>query len=227
MNNEFIVVCEIDEKRKIIKCKIENILDLIFLFYTIEKNDLITTKTIRNIFIYKNGKRIKAGKKEGIVTLKVEKVTENLTQQRIKIKGLIVEGPEEFGHGYHSIVLEIGKHIEVKKTKINETIEKLRKNFSPDKFIRNSEEILKDFFTHLKKNDEKIAIGKEVKKFAESGAVSILLLSIKELEKKETLKLIEKVVEKRGKIALINEKMERGKEFCENIKLASFLRFRF
>lgn len=215
-------------REKLIEGKVENFLDLLFLSNLIQKNDLVKAKTVRNIFIYKNGRKVKIGRKEGVVVLKVEKVKTDLEKETIKIKGIIVEGPEEFGHKHHSITIKIGSDILIEKKHFEkEKIEKLAKIFSPKKYLKGQKKFLEELFIRLNKNDEKIAIGKEIEKFAEYGAIEILIISKDLIKEEKFVKIVEKVIEKDGKIVVVEKKDETSIQFIKSIKLAGFLRFRF
>ena len=83
--------CRTDKESKEMDCYIKNWLSVIFIYKILQKGDIITAKTIRNVFVWKNGKKVKVGRKEGIVDLKIEKIT--LDSMKKAIRCLLYTSP--------------------------------------------------------------------------------------------------------------------------------------
>ncbi|MEM7825582.1 MAG: hypothetical protein QW412_01840, partial [Candidatus Aenigmatarchaeota archaeon] len=200
----------------------ENFLDLWYLSNLIEAKDRITARTVRNIFIEREGKKEKSKKKALALCIEVEKV--ELEENKLRVKGKIVEAPEEVQKGsYHTIEISFGNKVLIeKKAWKKEQIEKIEKLTKRTKKTFS----LKDFFLHLGKDDGLAVYGlEEVKNFALIGAVKTLFVPLEKIDKK--IEGIMEEVEKRGgEIEFVSEKEELGKKFCSEYGIGAILRFR-
>ena len=110
-------------KKNLKKLQPENFTDLYFLSKIIEPGDVLTASTHRRV--RKKGTRGREGDKGEKValtlTIKVNDVTfqESIVDKRLRIKGTIVEGPEEYVSlgSFHTINITIGKPVTIIKSK--------------------------------------------------------------------------------------------------------------
>jgi protein pelota len=90
--------------------------DLWYLENVIEKGDLVKTRTLRNIFIERQGKQVKAEKKPMILKVEVEKIEFQRFTNQLRLTGKIVEGPEDVQLGsYHTIEVKLGTILTIYK----------------------------------------------------------------------------------------------------------------
>jgi protein pelota len=81
--------------------------DLWYLRDIIEPGDLVKAKTLRSLFLLREGKREKVGRKPMVLKIQVEKVEFKKHSNRLRLTGKIIEGPEDVQLGsYHTI--EVG-----------------------------------------------------------------------------------------------------------------------
>ncbi len=107
-------ILEDDQKKGEITLKIENLNDLWTLYNVISKEDNVTARTNRRV-ILKEGTQ--GTRKQMVLTLKVENAAFHEFSNRLRIKGLILEGPDDlvsFGT-YHTFNIEPGQQITIKK----------------------------------------------------------------------------------------------------------------
>ncbi|MCS7106007.1 MAG: hypothetical protein NZ942_01690 [Candidatus Aenigmarchaeota archaeon] len=200
----------------------ENFLDLWHLSRIIKVKDRVKAKTVRNIFVEIEGKKEKSRKVALLLSLEVEKV--ELKKNKIRIKGKIVEAPQEVSKGsYHTFEIVPGKSLIVEKKKWEkeqvEKIEKLTKKV--EKAVS-----LKEFFVHLNKLDGFAIYGfEEVRNAALMGAVKTLFVSLENLNER-TEEIMEEVEKKGGEIEFVSKEEELGKKFLENYKIGAILRFK-
>jgi len=104
-------IVEFDPKRGTIVLHIDNIDDLYVLSSFIKKGDLVKAKTSRRIKI-REGESVR---KMMTLTLEVDKVSFHEFGERIRIHGVIREGPERFISlgSYHTINVKLGDTITV------------------------------------------------------------------------------------------------------------------
>ncbi|KKM94318.1 hypothetical protein LCGC14_1199450, partial [marine sediment metagenome] len=107
-------ILEINRKHEEITVKIESLNDLWSLYNVIGKDDIVSARTQRRVVI-KEG--TKGERKWMRLKLKVEKVTFHEFSNRLRIKGKILEGPEDFvSFGtYHTFNLEVLQKISIIK----------------------------------------------------------------------------------------------------------------
>ncbi|MEM5883134.1 MAG: hypothetical protein QXQ77_02750 [Candidatus Aenigmatarchaeota archaeon] len=200
----------------------ENFLDLWYLSKIIEIKDKITAKTMRNIFIEREGKKEKSKKVTLVLSLEAEKV--ELEKNKLRVKGKIVEAPEEVQKGsYHTIEILTGNSLILeKKTWKKEQIEKIEKL---TKRIRKAF-LLKEFFVHLSKLDGLVVYGfEEVRNAALLGAIKTLFIPLESLNEKIE-EIMEEVEKKNGEIEFVSEKDELGKKFLREYGIGAILRFK-
>ena len=102
-----------DLKKGIVKLIPENMDDLWHLHHIISKGDLVRALTFRTA--EQKGDRIrtkKAEKKPMVLTIKVEDVEFHEFSDRLRIHGIIEEGPQDLG-SHHTINLKVGDYREV------------------------------------------------------------------------------------------------------------------
>jgi len=102
-----------DLKKGIIKLIPENMDDLWHLYHIIEKGDLVRALTFRTA--EQKGDKIrskKAEKKPMVLTIRVEDVEFHDFSDRLRIHGIIEEGPQDLG-SHHTINLKVGDYKDV------------------------------------------------------------------------------------------------------------------
>lgn len=219
--------CLLDRESKEIECNIKNWLNVVFIYKILERGDILTIKTVRNIFVWKNGRKVKVGRKEGIIDLKVEKVSLDKSKNSIRVKGVIVNGPEEFERGYHSVDITIGKKVRIRKNRWDEKIERLSKLFSEKNITTDYRKYLEEFFSHFNKNDGMVSYGNDVKEISTYGIIKAILIPDDNLFDEKVISLVDNVVKRGGVVVLVPVKTEEGLKFKKNFGLAALLRFSY
>jgi len=109
-------ILEKDLKEGRLTLKVESLNDLWTLYNVISKNDHVTTVTRRRV-ILKEG--TSGERKTMRLTLDVEELAFHEFSNRLRIKGKIFEGPDDYvSHGsYHTFNIEINNIVEIKKTR--------------------------------------------------------------------------------------------------------------
>ncbi len=107
-------ILDINQKQGEIAVKIENLYDLWILYNIINKDDEVTTLTHRRV-VLKEG--TKGERKLMRLKLKVEDVAFHEFSNRLRIKGKILEGPEDFvSFGtYHTFNIEVPQKLTIFK----------------------------------------------------------------------------------------------------------------
>jgi protein pelota len=121
-------ILDIDEKKESISLRIEDLNDLWTLYNTIAKNDQVTARTNRRI-VLKEGS--KGERKQMKLKLKVDSIAFHEFSNRLRVKGTILEGPEDFvSYGtYHTFNIESGQKLTIQKDKwLKSEIKRLRKS---------------------------------------------------------------------------------------------------
>jgi len=102
-----------DLKRGIVKLIPENMDDLWHLYNIIEKGDLVRALTFRTAEQKGDKIRTKKGEKKPMVlTIRVENVEFHDFSDRLRIHGIIEEGPQDIG-SHHTINLKVGDYKEI------------------------------------------------------------------------------------------------------------------
>ena len=121
-------ILDVDNKEEIIILRIEDLNDLWTLYNTIAKNDHVTARTNRRI-VLKEGS--KGERKQMNLKINVDSIAFHEFSNRLRVKGTILEGPEDFvSYGtYHTLNLEPGQKLTIKKHKwLKSEIKRLRKS---------------------------------------------------------------------------------------------------
>ncbi len=127
-------ILEIDKKYENVSVRTENLNDLWTLFNVIDKNDEVSARTHRRV-VLKEGS--KGERKQMNLKLNVESVSFHEFSNRLRVKGTILEGPEDFvSYGtYHTFNIESGQKLTIKKERwLKSEIKRLKKpsNFETD-----------------------------------------------------------------------------------------------
>lgn len=127
-------ILEIDKKYENVSVRTENLNDLWTLFNVIDKNDEVSARTHRRV-VLKEGS--KGERKQMNLKLNVESVSFHEFSNRLRVKGTILEGPEDFvSYGtYHTFNIEPGQKLTIKKEMwLKSEIKRLKKpsNFETD-----------------------------------------------------------------------------------------------
>ncbi len=93
-----------DTKHGILVIKPEVLDDLWVLEKIIEKGDLISGKSFRSITMQRDGVNIKTGRRP--VFLKIVSESVEYNEQELRVKGKIIEGPDDVSHGYHTFEIK-------------------------------------------------------------------------------------------------------------------------
>ncbi|MFX1352730.1 MAG: mRNA surveillance protein pelota [Promethearchaeota archaeon] len=107
-------ILEIDNKNQEVIVKIETLNDLWTLYNVISKNDYVSTRTSRRVVLREG---TKGERKKMWIKLKVESVSFHEFSNRLRVKGTISEGPEDFvSFGtYHTFNIEVGNELSIIK----------------------------------------------------------------------------------------------------------------
>jgi len=118
-----------DFKKGFVIIKIDVNDDLWYLENILEIGDLVKSRTLRSLFIEREGKRIKAGRKPMVLKIEVEKIEFQKYSNKLRLTGKIKEGPDEAQVGsYHTIEVELGTVLTIyKKVWAQYQINKLNK----------------------------------------------------------------------------------------------------
>ncbi|MFQ6021068.1 MAG: mRNA surveillance protein pelota [Candidatus Aenigmatarchaeota archaeon] len=101
-----------DLKHKLGKITPENQDDLWILKEIINPGDLITSKTMRSVEVKRDKELVKVGRKPMILKIQVEKIELN---EKLRLTGKILEGPENIEKGYHSLEIKPGTFLKIEK----------------------------------------------------------------------------------------------------------------
>jgi len=203
--------------------------DLWHLENIIKPGDCVTAKTLRAIFVEREEKKEKVKKKLVVLKIQVEKVDFHKTESMLRIKGKIMECPEDVQRGsYHTIDAALHTVLSIeKKDKIFSDDDRLRLRQASTRIKVADQQLLEEFFIHVNKNDGLAAYGYEqVKTAAEYGAVKFILIPEIAIRKKEVEQVARAVESKRGEMRLVSESSQLGKNFCKQHDIGAILRFR-
>ena len=105
-----------NQKQGEIKVKIENLNDLWTLYNVISEGDKVAARTQRRV-VLKEGS--KGERKPMFLKLEVKDIAFHEFSNRLRVKGIIIEGPEDFvSYGtYHTFNIEPGQKINISKEK--------------------------------------------------------------------------------------------------------------
>ena len=118
-------------KKNFVKGKIENLDDLWYLTYVVEKGDHLKAKTYRKIKLGKEEERkARVVKKPVHIKINVEKIEFSKYSNILRVSGVITEAPDDIPIGsHHTINLEEGTEFSLeKKSFLNYQIEKLEES---------------------------------------------------------------------------------------------------
>ncbi len=119
-------ILDINQKHGEITVKIDNLYDLWTLYNIINKDDEVTTLTQRRV-VLKEG--TKGERKSMRLKLKVEDVSFHEFSNRLRVKGKILEGPDDFvSFGtYHTFNIEVSQKLTIiKETWLKHEIKRLK-----------------------------------------------------------------------------------------------------
>lgn len=198
--------------------------DLWHLENIITPGDFVTAKTPRTIFVEREDSKEKAKRKVVLLKIKVEKIEFNKQSNKLRVKGKIIECPDDVQKGsYHTIEVGFRSMLTIEKEKwSDEQIERLHRAKT---FVRTADdrELVNEFYVRLKKDDGLVAYGFDnVKTAAEFGAVKTILVSEEKIREKDVEALIKLVESKRGAVVFVSDK-----KFNKEFGLGAILRFKF
>ena len=105
-----------DIKKGIVKLRVENLDDLWYLSYLLDKGNFVKGQTQRKIKVGDN--QTKQIKKTVFLKIQVDKIEFHKYSDVLRISGTIAEGPEDIPRGsYHTINAEVNAIITIEKEK--------------------------------------------------------------------------------------------------------------
>ena len=109
-------IMEFDKKKQEMVLKTESLNDLWALYNVIERGDKISAKTHRRVVLREGAK---GERKPMRLKINVESLSFHEFSNRLRIKGTILEGPDEYvSYGsYHTLNIKIDKIITITKNK--------------------------------------------------------------------------------------------------------------
>lgn len=127
-------ILDFHQKQNEITLKVENLNDLWTLYNVISKNDKVAARTQRRV-VLKEGS--KGERKPMFLKLSIEDLSFHEFSNRLRLKGKIIEGPEDFvSYGtYHTFNIEMGQKLTI--TKENWFKNELRRLRESSKFETN------------------------------------------------------------------------------------------
>ncbi len=113
-------VIDKDLKKGWVKIRIEDVDDLWVLKNIIKAGDIVAAKTLRDVKMDGEGKK----RLPMILAIKVEKLYFQPFASRLRIHGVIVEGPEEYGlrGSHHTLNVDVGSEITLFRESISQTL---------------------------------------------------------------------------------------------------------
>ena len=121
-------ILDIDKKEETISLRTEDLNDLWTLYNIIAKNDHVTARTNRRV-VLKEGS--KGERKQMKLKIKADSIAFHEFSNRLRVKGTILEGPEDFvSYGtYHTLNIEPGQKLTIEKPNwLKSEIKRLRKS---------------------------------------------------------------------------------------------------
>ncbi|MCE4606527.1 MAG: mRNA surveillance protein Pelota [Desulfurococcales archaeon] len=105
---------QLDKKSRKIRLRLESEEDLWILRTLLRKGDLVTSKTTRDVKVSETGE---AERRPMVLTVKVRGVEFQPFSGSLRVKGIIVEGPERYGlkGSWHSLNFKPGMKLEIEK----------------------------------------------------------------------------------------------------------------
>lgn len=116
-------------RKGFVKLKIDTEDDLWYLKNIVEEDDFVKARTMRSLFIERDGRKLKVGKKPMFIKIQVEKIDFQEHVFQLRLTGKIVEGPEDVQIGsYHTIEVKVGTILTIfKKEWKKYHVEKIKK----------------------------------------------------------------------------------------------------
>lgn len=113
-------VIDKDLKKGWVKIRVEDVDDLWVLKNVIKAGDIVVAKTLRDVKVDGEGKR----RLPMILAIKVEKLYFQPFASRLRVHGVIVEGPEEYGlkGSYHTLNVDVGSEVTLFKESISKSL---------------------------------------------------------------------------------------------------------
>ena len=121
-------VIDKDLKKGWVKVRIEDVDDLWILKNLIKEGDVVVARTTRDVKMEGEGKR----RLPMTLAIKVEKLYFQPFASRLRVHGIIVEGPEEYGlkGSHHTLNIDVGSEVTLFKESINQSLLKRLESLS-------------------------------------------------------------------------------------------------
>jgi len=109
-----------DLRKGWVKIRVEDVDDLWILKNIIKVGDIVVAKTLRDVKMEGEGKR----RLPVTLAIKVEKIYFQPFASRLRVHGVIVEGPEEYGlrGSHHTLNVDVGSEITLFKESLNQSL---------------------------------------------------------------------------------------------------------
>jgi len=106
-------IVDVDDRRGSVKVRVEDVDDLWVLKNVINEGDVVISRTLRDVKVDGEGKR----RLPMTLAVKVKNVYFQPFSNRLRVHGVIVEGPEEYGlrGSYHTLNVDVGNEVEIVK----------------------------------------------------------------------------------------------------------------
>lgn len=116
-----------DMKEGVMELLLQSLTDLWHLSHVITPGDIIRARTTRRVAI-KRGSEVDYGERVPVtVTIQLEKTEFHKNTGRLRLAGMILEGPEDISKGHHSIIAEPGMRLRIKKEWKKAEVERIKR----------------------------------------------------------------------------------------------------
>lgn len=119
-------IVKLDLKHNILKLKPETSEDLYVLEKILKPGDIISGKTLRSITIRRGDQTIKGEKRWIYVKIRAETIKFNEHANELRVKGKMIEAPEDVELSYHTFEIKLGEVVEIQHEWKKYEIDKLK-----------------------------------------------------------------------------------------------------
>lgn len=116
-----------DRRKGFIRLRVQNLDDLWHLEKILEPGDLVRARTFRKATLKRGEEIIKGERKPVTLTVRAEKIGFHKETGKLRVTGVIEEGPEDMERGHHTIQVEPGLEITVTKEWKRHHLERLKR----------------------------------------------------------------------------------------------------
>src|SRR5947207_57678 len=204
-----------DPKTGEIKVRVENPDDLWHLHNLLQPGDLVCASTYRREDVKTDKLRPERGEKVRVtLTIRVEDVEFQAFSDRLRVSGVIVEGPQDLGR-HHTLNVGVEDILSIIKTWKSHELRRI------DEAVAAAQKPLEAIAT-----DRPVAYGPaEVQESADAGAIETLLVSDAVVRNPGIEELMRTAESARGTVVLVSRHHEAGKKLEALGGIAALLRF--